>query len=176
MYLKRKWRLWCVEYLALYKINTFTFNVLCGCWAGENSMVVWEWNSLRYSLKKIAWLNKIPCEKRTDGFKENYGKENHYYNTTRKETINKTNIRLEEDSNDMVKNSQRNEMKCRCFGPLFLRYEGWIGPGTAWANEVKFLWNLPQSSIDPSTLDSESNAVSMKWQEKKMKWNEMKMF
>ena len=31
-----------------------------------------------------------------------------------------------------------NEMKCQCFRPLFLHYEGWIGRGTAWANEVKF--------------------------------------
>ena len=30
-------------------------------------------------------------------------------------------------------------------GP-FLHYEGWIEPGTAWAND-KFLWNLPQSTI-----------------------------
>ena len=44
-------------------------------------------------------------------------------------------------------------------GP-FLHYEGWIGPrGTAWANEVKFLWNFPQSSIDSATFYSESSAL-----------------
>ena len=53
------------------------------------------------------------------------------------------------------------KMKWQCFKPLFLHCEGWIGPGTAWANEVKFLWNLFQSSIDPSTLDSESNALPL---------------
>ena len=34
-----------------------------------------------------------------------------------------------------------------------------LGRETAWANEVKFLQNLPQSSIDPSNLDSESSAL-----------------
>ena len=41
----------------------------------------------------------------------------------------------------------------------FFLYEGWTGPGTAWANEVKFLWKLPQSSIKPAIFYSESNAV-----------------
>ena len=49
----------------------------------------------------------------------------------------------------------------KCFRPLFLHYEGWIGPGTAWANEVKFLWNLPQSSIEPATFYSESSALPL---------------
>ena len=46
-------------------------------------------------------------------------------------------------------------------GHFFLHYEGWIGPGTAWANEVKFLWNLPQSSIEPATFYSESSALPL---------------
>ena len=54
-------------------------------------------------------------------------------------------------------NNNDDEMKCRCFRPLFLHYEGCIGPRTAWANEVKFLWNLPQSSIEPATFYSESS-------------------
>ena len=36
-----------------------------------------------------------------------------------------------------------------------------FGTGTARANEVKFLWNLLQSSIDRSILDSESSALPM---------------
>ena len=40
------------------------------------------------------------------------------------------------------------------FYATFLHYEGWIGPGTAWANEAKILWNLPQSIIEPATFYS----------------------
>ena len=51
------------------------------------------------------------------------------------------------------------EPHCHCVLGTFLHYECWIGPGTAWVNEVKFfLWNLPQGSIEPATLDSESSA------------------
>ena len=46
-------------------------------------------------------------------------------------------------------------------GP-FLCYEGWIGPGTAFANEIKFfLWNFPQSSIEPATFYSESSTLPL---------------
>ena len=39
-------------------------------------------------------------------------------------------------------------------GHFFLHYEGWIESGTAWANEVKFLRNLPPSSIEPAIFYS----------------------
>ena len=42
---------------------------------------------------------------------------------------------------------------------FFLHYEGWIGSGKPWANEVTFLWNLSQSSIEHSTLNSKSSAL-----------------
>ena len=54
-----------------------------------------------------------------------------------------------------------NEMKCRCFRPLVCTMRDWIGPGTAWANEVKFLWNLPQSSIEPTTFYSQFSALPL---------------
>ena len=41
----------------------------------------------------------------------------------------------------------------------FLNYEGWIGPGTGWVIKVKFLWNLPQSSIEPATFYSEFSVL-----------------
>ena len=47
------------------------------------------------------------------------------------------------------------------FQATFLHYEGWIGPGTVWANEVKSLWNLPQSSIEPATFYSESSTLPL---------------
>ena len=40
---------------------------------------------------------------------------------------------------------------------FFFTVKGWIGPVTVWINYVNFVWNLPQSSIDRSTIDSESN-------------------
>ena len=46
-------------------------------------------------------------------------------------------------------------------GHIFLQSEGWIGPETAWANKVKFLWNLPQSSIEPATFYSVSSALPL---------------
>ena len=47
------------------------------------------------------------------------------------------------------------------FSDTFLHYESWIGPGITWANEVKFLWNLPQSSIDPATFYSDSSVLPL---------------
>ena len=47
-------------------------------------------------------------------------------------------------------------MKMAVFYATFLHYEGWIGLGTAWANDVKLLWNLPQSSIQPLTFYADS--------------------
>ena len=43
----------------------------------------------------------------------------------------------------------------------FFHCEGWIGSGTAWANEVKFLWNLSQSGIEPVPFYSESSTLPL---------------
>ena len=45
-------------------------------------------------------------------------------------------------------------------GHFLLHWEGWSGPGTTWAN-VKFLWNLPQSSIEPAIIYSESSVLPL---------------
>ena len=51
----------------------------------------------------------------------------------------------------MLEVMKLDEIKCQSLGH-FVHYKGWIGPRTAWANEVIFLWNLPQGSIDPTTF------------------------
>ena len=47
------------------------------------------------------------------------------------------------------------------FRSHFLHYEGSIGTGTAWANEVKFLWNLPHCSIEPSNFYYKHSVLSL---------------
>ena len=48
----------------------------------------------------------------------------------------------------------------RCFRLLFaLWWMNWAG--MAWANEVKFLWNVPQISTEPATYYSESSVLRL---------------